>query len=99
MCLVVFTYPNFFINKNDYASESHTYNLKTVYKISTGRKYYEFYMEMSPNYSILAFIFQTFPGGGGGGACPQTPPQFQHASSHEGTCASHTFTQEISTLS
>ena len=33
----------------------------------------EFYVEMSPNCSILASIFQKFPGGGGG-ACPQTPP-------------------------
>ena len=85
MCLVVFTYPNFFINKN--ALESHTYNLKALYKIFTGRKYYEFYMEVSPNCSILASIFQKFPGG-----MPSDPL-------HAGTCASHTFTQEISTFS
>ena len=41
-----------------------------VYKISTGRKYYEFYVEMSPNCSILASIFQNFPGGM---ACPRPP--------------------------
>ena len=74
-------------------SESHTYNLKAVYKISTGRKYYEFYVEMSPNCSILASIFQRFPGG----HAPR-PPQFQHAK-HAGRCALHTSTQEISTLS
>ena len=45
-------------------------NLKAVYKISTGRKYYEFYVEMSQNCSILASIFKNFLGG----ACPQTPP-------------------------
>ena len=45
-----------------------------VYKISTGRKYYEFYVEMSPNCSILASIFQNFPGGGM--ACPPDPPSF-----------------------
>ena len=44
----------------------YTYNLKAVYKISTGRKYYEFYVEMSPNCSILVSIFQKFSGG----ACP-----------------------------
>ena len=59
--------PKLFHEQN--ASESHTYNLKEVYKISTGRK---FYGEMSPNCSILATIFQNFPRGGGG-ACPQTP--------------------------
>ena len=42
-----------------------------VYKISTGRKYYEFYVEMSPNCSILASIFQNFPGGHG---MPPDPP-------------------------
>ena len=45
------------------ALESHTYNLKAVYEISTGRKYYEFYVEMFPNCSILASIFRKFPGG------------------------------------
>ena len=64
MYLVVCTYPNFSISK---MLQSHTYNLKAVYKISTGRKYYEFYVEMSPNCSILASIFQNIPGG----ACPQ----------------------------
>ena len=63
MYLVACTYPNFSISKI-LQSESHTYNLKAVYKISTGRKYYEFYVEMSPNCSILASIFQNFPGGG-----------------------------------
>ena len=63
MYLVVCTYQTFPLAK------CHTYNLKAVYKISTGRKYYEFYVEMSPNCSILASIFQNFPGG----ACPQTP--------------------------
>ena len=53
--------PKLFHQQN--ASESHTYNLKAVYTISTGRKYYEFYVEMSPNCSILASIFQKFPGG------------------------------------
>ena len=41
-----------------------------VYKISTGRKYYEFYVEMSPNCSILASIFQNFSWGG----MPPDPP-------------------------
>ena len=68
------------------ASESHIYNLKAVYKISTGRKYYEFYVEMSPNCSILTSIFQNFPGGG----MPPDPL---------GRCALHTSTQEISILS
>ena len=64
MYLVACTYPNFSISKILHAeSESYTYNLKAVYKISTGRKYYEFYVEMSPNCSILASIFQNFPGG------------------------------------
>ena len=35
--------------------------------VSTGRKYYEFYVEMSPNYSILASIFQW-------GGLPPDPP-------------------------
>ena len=52
------------------ASESHTYNLKAVYKTSTGRKFYEFYVQMSPNCSILASIFHNFPGGG----MPPDPP-------------------------
>ena len=64
MYLVVCTYP-----LAKCFREPYTYNLKAVYKISTGRKYYEFYVEMSPNCSILASIFQNFPGG----ACPQTP--------------------------
>ena len=81
MYLVVCTYPNL-----QNASESHTYNLKAVYKISTGRKYYEFYVEMSPNCSVLASIFQKFPGG----ACPQTPLV---------PACFATSTQEISTLS
>ena len=64
MYLVACTYPNFSISKIATSeSESHTYNLKAVYKISTGRKYYEFYVEMSSNCSILASIFQNFPGG------------------------------------
>ena len=67
MYLVVCTYPNFSISK---MLESHTYNQKAVYKISTGRKYYEFYVEMSPNCSVLASIFQNFPGGG----MPPDPP-------------------------
>ena len=54
MYLVVCTYPNFSITK---MLQSHTYNLKAVYKISTGRK---FYVEVSPNCSILASIFQNF---------------------------------------
>ena len=37
-----------------------------------GRKYYEFYVEMSPNCSILASIFHNFRGGGGG--MPPDPP-------------------------
>ena len=37
--------------------------------LSTGRKYYEFYVEMSPNCSILSSILQTFPGG-----MPPDPP-------------------------
>ena len=72
MYLVVCTYPNFSISKN--ASESHTYNLKVVYKISTGRKYYEFYVELSPSCSILAFIFQNFPGGHAPRPPPPPPP-------------------------
>ena len=60
MYLVVCTYQTFPLAK---CLDSHTYNLKAVYKISTGRKYYEFYVEMSPNCSILASIFQNFPGG------------------------------------
>ena len=68
MYLVVRTYPNFSINKM-LQRAIHTYNLKAVYKISTGRKYYEFYVEMSPNCSILASTFQKFSWG----ACPQTP--------------------------
>ena len=51
-------------------AKCHTYNLKAVYKISTGSKYYEFYVKMSPNCSILASIFQNFPGGG----MPPGPP-------------------------
>ena len=70
MYLVACTYPNFSISKI-LQSESHTYNLKAVYKISTGRKYYDFYGEMSPNCSILASIFQIYPGGGG---MPPDPP-------------------------
>ena len=50
--------------------QSHTYNLKAVYKITTGRKYYEFYVEMSPNCSVLVSIFQNFPWGG----MPPDPP-------------------------
>ena len=69
MYLVVCTYPNFFIRKMLQRAIA-TYNLKAVYKISTGRKYYEFYVEMSPNCSILASIFQNFPGGGEGGMPP-----------------------------
>ena len=64
MYLVVCTYPNFSISKMLQRAIP-----IAVYKISTGRKYYEFYVEMSPNCSILASIFQTFPGG----TCPQTP--------------------------
>ena len=46
------------------AAESHIY-LKAVYKISTGRNMHFSYVEtmMSPNCSILASIFQKFPGG------------------------------------
>ena len=58
MYLVVCTYSNFSISK----MLQRTIPI-TVYKISTGRKYYEFYVEMSPNCSILASIFQNFPGG------------------------------------
>ena len=47
MYLVVCTYPNFSITKM-LQRAMYTYNLKAVYKISTGRKYYEFYVEMSP---------------------------------------------------
>ena len=78
MYLVVCTYPNFSISK---MLQSHTYNLKAVYKISTGRKYYEFYVEISSNCSVLASIFQNFPGG----HAPR-PPKFQHAK-HAGKCA------------
>ena len=63
MCLVICTYPNFSINKMLQRA------IPAVYKISTGRKYYEFYLELSPNCSILVSIFLNFPGG----ACPQTP--------------------------
>ena len=62
MHLVVCTYPNFSISKMLQRAIP-SYNLKAVYKISTGRKYYGFYVEMSPNCSILASIFQNFPGG------------------------------------
>ena len=69
MYLVVCTYPNFSINKM-LQRAIYLYDLKAVYKISTGRKYYEFYVEMSQNCSILASIFQKFPGGG---MPPDTP--------------------------
>ena len=63
--------PKLFHYQNALESHTaHTYNLKAVYEISTGRKYYEFYVEMSPNCSILASIFQNFPGGG----MPPDPP-------------------------
>ena len=64
MCLVVCTYPNFSINKVLQRA------IPAVYKISTGRKYYEFYVELSPNCSILVSIFLNFPGGG----MPPDPP-------------------------
>ena len=62
MYLVVCTYPN---SKN--TSESHTYNLKAVYKISTGRKYYEFYVSKLQYFSIY---FSKFSWGG----MPPDPP-------------------------
>ena len=60
-CTWLFVPTKLFHSQN--ALQSHTYNLKAVYKISAGRKYYEFYVEMSPNCSILASIFKIFLGG------------------------------------
>ena len=63
MYLVVCTYPNFSISKMLQRAIPIIQRLYIKY-LYTGRKYYEFYVEMSPNCSILASIFQKFSRGG-----------------------------------